>query len=274
MVKSFFKRGVIMKKQYAFTLVELLVVLTIIAFLLAILIPALQKAREQGKEIVCRSNLKQWATMFVMYANANNNHFMPGWVTKGGLWMLALKPYYQGSRDVRLCPKAITLLSTIPGHIIGTFTAWGKYGDPGYTIPYWGEAGLYGSYGINNWVHDPPDAYVADEAKRREFWRTIIVTGGASYTIPVFGDCVWEGTASDTLDPPPLTPAVKPSGDKGGMWEFCIPRHGGAINMTFLDGSAKKVGLKQLWNLKWSRNFKTGRNIRWPDWMAKYKENY
>jgi prepilin-type N-terminal cleavage/methylation domain-containing protein len=268
-----------MKKQYAFTLVELLVVLAIIALLLAILIPSLQKAREQGREVICRSNLKQWATMFMMYANANDGRFMPGWYMKKGMWMFKLKPYYQGSNDIRLCPNARKLLSTIPGCKPGIFTAWGQYGDPGYyngMVPQWGEAGLYGSYGINVWVHDPPatgDFYNIPPAEQPEYWRTMMVSKGVS-NVPVFGDCVWEGTAPSTLDPPPLIPAVRPSDDKGGMWTFCIPRHGGAINMSFLDVSVKKVALKQLWNLQWSRNFRTGRNIRWPGWMAGFKENY
>ncbi|HBR19823.1 MAG: hypothetical protein A2Y13_12855 [Planctomycetes bacterium GWC2_45_44] len=60
-----------------FTLVELLVVISIIALLLAILMPALQKAREQGMAIVCRSNLKTLGLSEKLYAAAYNDRLVP-----------------------------------------------------------------------------------------------------------------------------------------------------------------------------------------------------
>jgi prepilin-type N-terminal cleavage/methylation domain-containing protein len=59
-----------MKKQHrGFTLVELLVVIAVIALLMAILLPALGRAREQGKRIVCMANLKQLALGWIAYAD-------------------------------------------------------------------------------------------------------------------------------------------------------------------------------------------------------------
>jgi len=49
----------IMNKRRGFTLIELLVVIAIIAVLMAILMPALNRVREQGKRAVCLSNVKQ-----------------------------------------------------------------------------------------------------------------------------------------------------------------------------------------------------------------------
>ena len=52
-----------------FTLVELLIVIAIIALLMAIMMPALQKVREQGKAAVCQSNLRQIGTGAALYAD-------------------------------------------------------------------------------------------------------------------------------------------------------------------------------------------------------------
>jgi hypothetical protein len=39
------------------------------------------------------------------------------------------------------------------------------------------------------------------------------------------------------------------------MWRFCIDRHSGAVNGSFLEGSVQEIPLPVLWNLKWHRQF-------------------
>lgn len=71
------------RRRCAFTLVELLVVIGIIAILISILIPTLSKAREQAQRTQCLSNLRQMAVMFNMYANANQQQVPIGTTSSG-----------------------------------------------------------------------------------------------------------------------------------------------------------------------------------------------
>ncbi len=64
-------------KRQAFTLIELLVVISIIALLMAILMPALSSAKEQGRAVVCRSNIRQLVLANIGYAIENNDYYVP-----------------------------------------------------------------------------------------------------------------------------------------------------------------------------------------------------
>ncbi len=81
-------------KQRGFTLIELLVVIAIIAILMGILMPALNRAREQGQRARCQGNLKQLQMAWIMYADDNEGKIVNGatgydrddekaWVGKG-----------------------------------------------------------------------------------------------------------------------------------------------------------------------------------------------
>jgi len=67
-----------MDKRRGFTLVELLVVIAVIAILMAILMPALNRAREQGKRAVCLSNLRQLTLAWIIYADENEDCIVNG----------------------------------------------------------------------------------------------------------------------------------------------------------------------------------------------------
>ena len=123
-----------MSKKNAFTLVELLVVIAIIALLMSILMPVLSKAKEQTRNVVCRSNLRQYGIAGIMYLDDNEGAFPPThwylfttpwsqcqwhdemrWLTADGpMW-----PYFS-EKKVHLCPTFRSLAKnrgqSHPGH--------------------------------------------------------------------------------------------------------------------------------------------------------------
>jgi prepilin-type processing-associated H-X9-DG protein len=68
------------RRPVAFTLVELLVVIGIIAVLIGVLLPALNKAREQSNTVKCMSNLRQIGIAIHAYAGNNKDYIVPGWI--------------------------------------------------------------------------------------------------------------------------------------------------------------------------------------------------
>ena len=97
----------------AFTLVELLVVLGIIAVLIAIIMPALNKARASARSAVCLSNLRTIGHGFLMYANDNHDQLVWPQIKEGSVskyyWWDLIGPYL-GTKDlstpqvVKSCP--------------------------------------------------------------------------------------------------------------------------------------------------------------------------
>ena len=87
-----------------FTLVELLVVIAIIGILIAMLLPAIQAARESARRASCSSNLKQFATAILLYADRNGDQLPPmcvGNSQSGHSWMALLLPMMENETTYR-----------------------------------------------------------------------------------------------------------------------------------------------------------------------------
>ena len=243
------------RQRRGFTLIELLVVIAIIAILMGILLPALGRVRKQTKHVMCQTYLKQWATMINMYCDDNNRRFtIRGGPADNGRVELALWTYYKGSDKVRLCP--LVQKATNPGAQQGidwwgsTFTAW--------QVPPWDAGGnriigMYGSYGINGYLHVPYNNQTIWYKPPERFWRTLDVRGASE--IPLYLDCYFWCGWPDFDDDPPKYSDWKDKDDRNAMNRFCLNRHNQRINAAFFDMSVRPVGLKELWVLNWHRGY-------------------
>ncbi len=287
------------RKFPAFTLVELLVVISIIAILLAVLMPALNKAKKQARSVICVSNLKQWGLMYQMYCQDNSGNFFNGEIKgisdsafsdSGRYWREVMKPF-SNNEKMWLCPETIKprVDESMP-----------KKGDPIETA--WSFAYMknsqkvieVGSYGLNAWVlnpspnlmNSPYGVFGRQESKGysyANYWRTSYIKGADK--VPVFADMWFTDAWPLDLDPPAPKDGCPGDADtfalKNEMQRTCVNRHNGNTGVVFMDWSARKAGLKELWSLKWHKNFNTAnpytkagrvRPDRWPTWMRKFRD--
>ena len=269
-------------KKTGFTLIELLIVIAIIGLLLAVVIPSLYKARGRVQTVTCQSNLKQWGIYFRVYSD-DNDGFLP---SSSRDWVTALQPYSgspsyavksaqeasfpgDGRNSLSCCPLAAEPENGINGQ---PFVA--------YTIqnPYSSEPMAVGSYGINGWACNvPPSETEIYGISTRNNWRNFDLADTAS-KIPLILDSMWMRAYPDNTNLPPdengdFDGCDLTGGGRRQMRHFCIDRHDGGTNGIFMDLSVRRVGLKELWKLKWHRSSDQNASTpNWPEWMRDFRE--
>jgi len=281
-----------MANRKGFTLIELLVVIAIIALLMSILMPALGRVKRQAQAVACTSNLRTWGLLFKLYTDDSNGYFNEGWGyshhhsgadDRIGLWMNALRPYYEDEWDLLLCPTATRVVNDLQQDW-GTFKAWHRDIPNRYPGPKeGGQKDFVSSYGINNWTNYMLKARGARPAAN--FWKSVQNVKNPN-AVPLFADSTWHDAWPWEHDTPIQQPYGFGWGSPGTtdeMNHFCIDRHSGWTNFAFCDWSVRKVGLKELWTLDWHAHYedngpspwtKAGGVLPadWPKWMRHYKD--
>ncbi|MHC4726228.1 MAG: hypothetical protein ACYS17_03285 [Planctomycetota bacterium] len=185
------------------------------------------------------------------------------------------------SRDEKmwLCPTAKKYRSISPDGsnrrpAATPFDAW-RAGES--------TGGDEGSYSPNGWMCNIPAGLsnLWGRGPAENYWRTHQVRG--THNIPVFTESWWvDGWPRPTDEPYQFgdrTPVLGPNNHE--MQRLCVNRHGGAQHCLFADWSSRKVAIKQLWTLKWHRQFDTNgpwtraggvQPNDWPLWLRKYKD--
>jgi prepilin-type N-terminal cleavage/methylation domain-containing protein len=240
-----------------FTLIELLVVIAVIALLMSFFMPALERSKRQAKCVICQSNLHQWAQVFSMYTSEFNGLFPKDCHAPDDYSTLA-KPYLKDER-LRLCPTATRTV------------------DKGGRQPFaaWQIDDIIASYGLNDWILSGWPG-ISDEQDR---WLSKTPNARGINNVPLLMDCsIFTYVNPRHYHEPPAyeQDVIYQLGKaEGEIKRFCVNRHDEMTNGLFLDFSVRRVGLKEIWELRWHRNWPIDAPPPvWPAWMKYMKDYY
>lgn len=211
-----------------FTLIELLVVISIIMLLIAVLLPALRRARESATAMACLSNLRQVAIGAVAYADDHQGLWAHDWSDVE--WNTNLLGNYLAGRVVFLCPN-----TEDTSDLLIDEWRWTTYGcRTGYAISSDEQKRVYNMLALEDvgWVQ-PARQDVYDVPSR--YWMFFDSAGGWSTWRPM--------TSTRTGSSSPIFSSY--SENTGGA----ALRHGEVMNTAFVDGHAEAIIQKDVYTL-------------------------
>lgn len=259
-----------MQGRCGFTLLELLVVISIIGILTSLLLTALSQTKFSAQQIKCQSNVQQLIVASASYLGDNGKYAAKDHPSfPGGVWMATLKGYTQNDR-LLLCPSA-PLKEPPPrsGNRTGTANqAWVRWTED-VTVMF------VGSYGYNGWLYSDMKFPDSNDFRQPLVFTSESLINHPSLT-PLFFDENWVDAWPLETDLPSvnLYAGNEVNNSKSlSMGRCTIARHDngnpskapqrvgrgqrlpGAIDMGMVDGHVEPVKLEALWNCYWHVNW-------------------
>ncbi len=263
------------QRKKGFTLIELLVVISIIALLVAILMPALGKARDQAKASTCGSQLKQWGLAFYYYAEDYSQkpipyNYNPFWFYRFAPYLgdkNYTKGYQEGAMMIMQCPSCKRWKNiNNAGIAYGTAKLnwqWQYSGQDNTEVPE--NQYSEGSYLINGWLYGNPDERYFQKISEAKNTTPLITDGAWVDTWPTHSDI------DGNREPSPRLVDLQGGGIGGNLPmanaapRILLNRHNRAINMVFTDAHVERVPLEDVYTYYWHKGFKAQPDLVLPN---------